>query len=106
MVGDGAADVLRPENLAEHIIALTDRSRLRCEHRVEQSATAELAEQSAEAAQPTSSRFGARRLFLETAEDRGKQRFGALLPDRGRFAQHDRASWGARGCRSWEPCGA
>src|SRR3546814_209091 len=89
---DGSADVLRAKDLAEYLVPLPHRRRLRSQHRIEQPAAAKPGDQSAESLDPA-----ALRLFLKAAKDRGKQRFGALLRDAGRNAQFLRHRFDAAG---------
>jgi hypothetical protein len=71
---DRAAHVLRPEDLAEHVVAVVQVGPLRGKYFVEQAAAAELSEQAAE---PVESRRLRLYLPLESAEDRRQQCFGA-----------------------------
>src|SRR3546814_20038028 len=82
MARDGAANVLRSEDLAQYLVALPDRRRLRSQHRIEQPAAAQPGDQSAESLDAA-----ALRLLLKTAENRGAQGVRALLRDAGRHAQ-------------------
>src|SRR3546814_21006934 len=81
MARDGAANVLRSEDLAQYLVALPDRRRLRSQHRIEQPAAAQPGDQSAESLDAA-----ALRLLLKTAENRGAQGVRALLRDAGRHA--------------------
>ena len=70
ILGDSSAHLFRAEDLPEHIVATADIRGFRRQDVVEQAATAELREK-------TTERFesGRRlRLFLESAEDRRRQR--------------------------------
>ena len=73
ILGDRSAHLFGAENLPEHVVATADVRRFRRQDVVEQAAAAELSEK-------TTERFesGRRlRLFLESAEDRGRQRLRA-----------------------------
>src|SRR3546814_18185540 len=74
MARDGAANVLRSEDLAQYLVALPDRPRLRSQHRIEQPAAAQTGDQSAE-----SLYAAALRPLLQTPENHGKTRARSLL---------------------------